>query len=97
MGKIWIIVIKYVLPIFLSIMWIVGIIDLRHHIDHPILSTWGGHIGYYVRPSERRKGYATKQIALALDYCKSLDIDKVLMSCTIDNIGSEKKVGYKLN
>ena len=27
---------------------IVGIIDLRHHIDHPILSVWGGHIGYTV-------------------------------------------------
>ena len=25
---------------------IVGVIDLRHHINHPILGTWGGHIGY---------------------------------------------------
>ena len=37
---------------------IVGMIDLRHHINHPILSVWGGHIGYSVRPTERRKGYA---------------------------------------
>ncbi len=36
---------------------VVGAIDLRHHIDHPILGTWGGHCGYSVRPSERRKGY----------------------------------------
>ncbi|MEF9992629.1 MAG: hypothetical protein RRZ84_07970 [Romboutsia sp.] len=34
---------------------IVGIIDFRHHINHPILSVWGGHIGYSVRPSERKK------------------------------------------
>ena len=30
---------------------LVGVIDLRHHIDHPILGTWGGHCGYSVRPS----------------------------------------------
>ena len=36
---------------------LVGVIDLRHHIDHPILGTWGGHCGYTVRPSERGKGY----------------------------------------
>lgn len=35
---------------------VVGVIDLRHHIDHPILGLWGGHIGYTVRPSERGKG-----------------------------------------
>lgn len=45
---------------------IVGIIDLRHHIDHPILSTWGGHIGYYVRPTERRKGYGKEMLRLNL-------------------------------
>ena len=30
---------------------VVGVIDLRHHINHPILGTWGGHCGYSVRPS----------------------------------------------
>ena len=34
---------------------VVGVIDLRHHIDHPILGMWGGHCGYSVRPSERGK------------------------------------------
>ncbi len=34
---------------------VVGVIDLRHHINHPILGTWGGHCGYSVRPSERGK------------------------------------------
>ena len=33
---------------------IVGLIDLRHHINHPILGTWGGHSGYSVRPSESK-------------------------------------------
>lgn len=35
---------------------VVGVIDLRHHINHPILGAWGGHCGYSVRPSERGKG-----------------------------------------
>ncbi len=34
---------------------IVGIIDLRHHINHPVLGLWGGHMGYTVRPSERHR------------------------------------------
>ncbi len=41
---------------------LVGVIDLRHHIDHPILSTWGGHCGYTARPCERGKGYAKEML-----------------------------------
>ena len=48
---------EIVLPIFADNR-VVGIIDLRHHIDHPIRSLWGGHIGYTVRPSERGNGNA---------------------------------------
>lgn len=70
---------------------IVGIISVRHYLNENLL-VHGGHIGDSVLPSERKKGYATKQIQLALNYCKSLGIEKVLMSCTIDNIGSEKSI-----
>ena len=52
----------------------------------------GGHIGDGVRPSERRKGIATKMISLALDECKKLGIDKVLMVCDKNNIGSAKSI-----
>ena len=52
----------------------------------------GGHIGDGVRPSERRKGIATKMIGLALEECKKLGIDKVLMVCNKNNIGSAKSI-----
>lgn len=71
---------------------IVGIIDLRHHINHPILSTWGGHIGYYVRPSERRKGYGKEMLRLNLLNAQKLGIKKVLVTCNKDNHASERTI-----
>lgn len=71
---------------------IVGVIDLRHHINHPILSTWGGHIGYYVRPTERGKGYAKEMLRQNLQNCRRLNITKVLITCDADNLASEKTI-----
>ncbi|WP_407385789.1 GNAT family N-acetyltransferase [Ruminococcus sp.] len=51
---------------------LVGIIDLRHHINHPLLSTWGGHCGYTVRPSEQGHGYAKEMLCLNLSNAKNL-------------------------
>lgn len=52
----------------------------------------GGHIGNGIRPSERKKGYATKMIGLALEECRKLGIEKVLIVCDKDNIGSAKSI-----
>ena len=71
---------------------VVGIIDLRHHIDHPILSTWGGHIGYSVRPSERRRGYATEMLRLHLENCRARGMEKLLITCDRKNAASEKTI-----
>lgn len=71
---------------------IVGIIDLRHHIDHPILSTWGGHIGYYVRPTERGKGYGKEMLRQNLLNAQKRGIEKVLITCNEDNVASEKTI-----
>jgi predicted acetyltransferase len=71
---------------------IVGIIDLRHHINHPILGTWGGHCGYTVRPSERGKGYAKEMLHLNIKNAKMLGIDKLLITCDTTNIASEKTI-----
>lgn len=69
----------------------VGAINIRHYLNESLLLN-GGHIGDGVRPSERRKGIATKMIGLALDECKKLGIDKALMVCDKNNIGSAKSI-----
>lgn len=71
---------------------IVGIIDLRHHINHPILGTWGGHTGYSVRPSERRKGYATQMLRLNIQNARRMGIEKILVTCDDTNFASEKTI-----
>lgn len=71
---------------------IVGVIDLRHHINHPILGTWGGHCGYSVRPSERGKGYAKEMLRLNIQNAKALGIPKLLITCNVQNHASEKTI-----
>ena len=71
---------------------VVGVIDLRHHIDHPILGTWGGHIGYSVHPDERRKGYATRMLQLDLENARRLGLQRVMVTCDDGNIASEKTI-----
>ena len=70
---------------------VVGAVNIRHYLNERLLLN-GGHIGDGVRPSERRKGIATKMIELALAECKKLGIDRVLMVCNKNNIGSAKSI-----
>ncbi len=71
---------------------VVGIIDCRRHIDHPILGEWGGHIGYSVRKSERRKGHAKEMLRQALEIYRGRGIGKVLVTCYVGNTASEKTI-----
>lgn len=74
---------------------IVGNVQIRHFLNEKLLN-YGGHIGDSIRPSERKKGYATEQIRLALRKCKELGIDNVLMDCDKSNIASAKRLMNKL-
>ena len=69
---------------------IVGAVNIRHSLTEHLFNA-GGHIGYGIRPSERRKGYATKLLALSLEKTKELDITKVLVVCDAVNTASEKR------
>lgn len=68
---------------------IIGSIQLRHFLT-PELEKHGGHIGYGIRPSERRKGYGKQQLLLALDEAYNLKIPRVMIICDKDNVPSMK-------
>lgn len=68
---------------------IIGTIQLRCRLD-AYLEKRGGHIGYGVRPSERRKGYGSQQLALVLEKALALSIPRVMITCDRDNIASAR-------
>lgn len=72
----------------------IGMIDVRHELTVPYLWEYGGHIGYSVRPSERRKGYATEMLKLALSYCRSLHSNPVRLGCYTDNTASIRVIEH---
>ena len=65
--------------------------NLRHELNEKLYKT-GGHIGYGVTPSERRKGNATKILELTLLEARKIGIEKALVTCNKTNIGSAKSI-----
>ncbi|MPQ32223.1 GNAT family N-acetyltransferase [Clostridium estertheticum] len=72
-------------------MKIYGALHIRHELNDFLLN-YGGHIGYGIRPSERKKGYATKMLSLSLSLVKQLGIKKALVTCDKINIASAKTI-----
>ena len=70
---------------------LIGMIDIRLCLNKYLLN-YGGHIGYSIRPTERRKGYNTYQLYLALKFCKEIGLDKVLITCNKKNLASVKSI-----
>jgi predicted acetyltransferase len=68
---------------------IVGTSSLRHTLT-PTLEDIGGHIGYNIRPSARRRGYGTRILALTLERARALGLERVLVTCNTDNVGSAR-------
>ena len=68
---------------------LVGESRLRHYLTRA-LKKEGGHIGYATRPSERRKGYGTRILALTLEKARELGLKRVLVTCDTDNIASAR-------
>ena len=70
---------------------LIGATSLRHYLTVEGYNTWG-HIGYGVRPSERRKGYATCMLKMMLEEAKQRKIYKVLIGCHTSNVGSTRVI-----
>ncbi|HET9999615.1 MAG TPA: GNAT family N-acetyltransferase [Ktedonobacteraceae bacterium] len=71
----------------------VGRLSLRHELNEALL-LWGGHIGYQIRPSKRRRGYGKEILRLGLIKAKEIGLSRVLVTCDEDNIGSRKIIEY---
>lgn len=68
----------------------IGTINVRHPYEGYVRIH--GHIGYGVRPSERRKGYAAAMLKLALEHCKQIGLKQVLLTCDKSNNASAKTI-----
>jgi len=66
---------------------LVGALSIRHELND-WLAVYGGHVGYAIVPSQRRKGYATEALRQGLEIARSIGIDDVLVTCDVDNIAS---------
>lgn len=69
----------------------IGRVEIRHRLTEPLMRI-GGHIGYNIRPSKRRKGYGKILLALALPKAKELGVTRVLVTCDEINIASKKVI-----
>jgi len=70
---------------------LVGAANVRHRLNRQLLES-GGHIGYGIRPSFRRRGYAGAMLAQLLPVAKSLGLERVLLVCDKGNVGSERTI-----
>lgn len=66
---------------------LIGLLSIRYELSQSLTPKYGD-IGYGVRPSERKKGYATRMLQYALSVCKEKGKDKVVLGCYKDNPAS---------
>ena len=70
-----------------------GRIALRHELNANLLEV-GGHIGYDVRPTARRRGHATAMLGAVLPIAHAMGIDPVLVTCDNDNEASRRTIEH---
>jgi predicted acetyltransferase len=69
----------------------IGRVHIRHRLT-PFLHEVGGHIGYHVISPYRRRGHATAMLAAAIPVVASMGMDRLLITCHADNVGSRKVI-----
>lgn len=72
-------------------MTYIGRVAIRHRLT-PMLLELGGHIGYDVRPSLRRRGHATEMLRRALPAARAVGISRALVTCDTDNVASRRVI-----
>lgn len=70
---------------------VLGSVQLRHELND-FLAAIGGHIGYGIRPSARRRGLARFAMSGILDIARDRGLDRVMISCDVENVGSRRTI-----
>lgn len=70
---------------------VVGFLSFRHDLND-YLREVGGHIGYSVRESRRRQGFASAALRLGLERAREIGLERVLITCDDDNVGSYRTI-----
>lgn len=70
----------------------IGTLKIRHRLGNEYLKLVGGHVGYYIRPSERSIGYGNLILSLGLKEARRLGLRKILITCSENNLKSQKVI-----
>ena len=70
---------------------LIGTINVRWDLNDAMLR-FAGHIGYGIRPSERRKGYGELNLYIGLKEARKLGLDKVMLGCSVSNTASDRTI-----
>lgn len=71
----------------------VGAVSVRPYLTKRLDESYGGNIGYSIRPTERKKGYATLGLKLAIEKCREINPNSdIILGCFKDNTGSRKTI-----
>lgn len=70
---------------------VVGFLSFRHELNEWLREA-GGHIGYSVRESRRRRGYASAALRLGLERAREIGLERVMVTCDDDNVGSYRTI-----
>jgi predicted acetyltransferase len=68
-----------------------GTLILRHQLT-PDLTAEGGHIGFHIVPSHRRRGHATRMLADAIRYAEERATGPLLITCDVNNRASRRVI-----
>lgn len=78
------------------VLWLVerleflGQTSIRSDLSSPYLITYGGHIGYSIRPGRRHSGYGHRILQLALEEASQMGLERALVTCDADNDASRR-------